>query len=38
MSKSEDPDYARINLKDSSDEIVKKIKKQKLMLIRSLKI
>ena len=31
MSKSEDSDYSRINLKDSSDEIVKKIKKQKLM-------
>ena len=29
MSKSEDSDYARINLKDSSDEIVKKIKKAK---------
>ncbi len=29
MSKSEDSDYSRINLKDSSDEIVKKIKKAK---------
>ena len=27
MSKSEESDYSRINLKDSSDEIVKKIKK-----------
>ena len=26
MSKSEESDYSRINLKDSSDEIVKKIK------------
>ena len=29
MSKSEDSDYSRINLKDSSDEINKKIKKAK---------
>ena len=29
MSKSEDSDYSRINLKDSPDEIVKKIKKAK---------
>ena len=29
MSKSEESDYSRINLKDSSDEIVKKIKKAK---------
>jgi len=29
MSKSEDSDYTRINLKDSSDEIIKKIKKAK---------
>ena len=29
MSKSEDSDYSRINLKDSADEIVKKIKKAK---------
>ena len=29
MSKSEDSDYSRINLKDSEDEIVKKIKKAK---------
>ena len=29
MSKSEDSDYARINLKDSADEINKKIKKAK---------
>ena len=29
MSKSEDSDYSRINLKDTSDEIVKKIKKAK---------
>ena len=29
MSKSEDSDYSRINLKDSSDEIIKKIKKAK---------
>ena len=27
MSKSEESDYSRINLKDSPDEIVKKIKK-----------
>ena len=37
MSKSEESDYSRINLKDSSDEIVK-IKKQKLMQIQLLKI
>ena len=29
MSKSEESDYSRINLKDSADEIVKKIKKAK---------
>ena len=29
MSKSEESDYSRINLKDSSDEIVKKIKTYK---------
>ena len=29
MSKSEDSDYSRINLKDSADDIVKKIKKAK---------
>ena len=29
MSKSEDSDYSRINLKDSADEIQKKIKKAK---------
>ena len=29
MSKSEESDYSRINLKDSSDEIIKKIKKAK---------
>ena len=29
MSKSEESEYSRINLKDSSDEIVKKIKKAK---------
>ena len=29
MSKSEDSDYSRINLKDSADEIKKKIKKAK---------
>ena len=29
MSKSEDSDYSRINLKDNSDEIIKKIKKAK---------
>ncbi len=29
MSKSEDSEYSRINLKDSSDEIIKKIKKAK---------
>ena len=29
MSKSEESDYSRINLKDSEDEIVKKIKKAK---------
>jgi len=29
MSKSEDSDYSRINLKDSADEIIKKIKKAK---------
>ena len=34
MSKSEESDYSRINLKDSLDEIVKKIKKAKQMLIQ----
>ena len=29
MSKSEESDYSRINLKDSADEISKKIKKAK---------
>ena len=29
MSKSEESDYSRINLKDSPDEITKKIKKAK---------
>ncbi len=29
MSKSEESDYSRINLKDSSDEIIKKVKKAK---------
>jgi tryptophanyl-tRNA synthetase len=29
MSKSEESDYSRINLKDSADEIIKKIKKAK---------
>ncbi len=29
MSKSEDSDYSRINLRDSADEIIKKIKKAK---------
>ena len=29
MSKSEESDYSRINLKDSSDDIIKKIKKAK---------
>ena len=29
MSKSDDSDYSRINLKDSEDEISKKIKKAK---------
>ena len=29
MSKSEESDYSRINLKDKADEIVKKIKKAK---------
>ena len=29
MSKSEESDYSRINLKDTADEIVKKIKKAK---------
>ena len=29
MSKSEDSDYSRINIKDNSDEIIKKIKKAK---------
>ena len=29
MSKSEESDYSRINLKDNPDEIVKKIKKAK---------
>ena len=29
MSKSEDSDYSRINLKDSADDIIKKIKKAK---------
>ena len=31
MSKSEESDYSRINLKDKPDEIVKKIKKLKQM-------
>ena len=30
MSKSEDSDYARINLKDTADEINKKIKKSQV--------
>ena len=38
MSKSEESDYSRINLKDSPDEIVKKIKKQKPIQIQLLKI
>ena len=38
MSKSEESDYSRINLKDSSDEIVLKIKKQKLTPTQLLKI
>ena len=38
MSKSEESDYSRINLKDSSDEIVKKIKKQKPTPSQLLKI
>ena len=38
MSKSEESDYSRINLKDSSDEIVKNKKKQKPMLIQLQKI
>ena len=29
MSKSEESDYSRINLKDNADEIIKKIKKAK---------
>ena len=29
MSKSDESDYSRINLQDSEDEIIKKIKKQK---------
>ena len=29
MSKSEESDYSRINLKDTVDEIIKKIKKAK---------
>ena len=29
MSKSDDSDYSRINLKDSADDIIKKIKKAK---------
>ena len=29
MSKSEESDYSRINLKDTADEIIKKIKKAK---------
>ena len=32
MSKSDDSDYSRINLKDSADDIIKKIKKQKQIL------
>ena len=32
MSKSEDSDYSRINLKDSADEIIKKLKKLNLIL------
>ena len=34
MSKSEESDYSRINLKDSADEIMKKIKKPSQTLIR----
>ena len=32
MSKSEESDYSRINLKDNADEINKKLKKQNLTL------
>ena len=32
MSKSEESDYSRINLKDTTDEINKKLKKQNLTL------
>ena len=35
MSKSEDSDYSRINLKDSADEINKKIKKLNQTLNKS---
>ena len=38
MSKSDESDYSRINLKDSPDEIMKKIKKAKLMPTQLLKI
>ena len=34
MSKSEESDYSRINLKDSADEIIKKLKKLKQILTR----
>ena len=38
MSKSEESDYSRINLKDTEDEIVKKLKKQQLTQNLFLKI
>ena len=36
MSKSEESDYSRINLKDKADDIVKKSKKANLILIKYL--
>jgi tryptophanyl-tRNA synthetase len=38
MSKSEESDYSRINLKDSADEINKKIKKANQTLYPFLKV
>ena len=37
MSKSEDLDYSRIDLKDTEDEIKKKLKKQKQTILQFLK-
>ena len=38
MSKSEESDYSRINLKDTADDIIKKIKKLNQTQILFLKI